>query len=104
MSNKIKYIATAPNGNTTTVTSTRAVKNCHIAINKETGEIRVARWTTNDNPLASASASSCGFSLGYWKGWSRDRKAQAEQNALADAHKAELEALYTFLIVPAIAA
>jgi hypothetical protein len=104
MKTKTTYIATAPNGSSVKVTSTRQVKNCHLAIDRETGEIGVARWTASDNKLANASASSCGFSLGYYKGYHSDRKQQAEWNAAADAYKSELDAKYTYIIVSAVAA
>lgn len=104
MKTKTTYIATAPNGSSVKVTSTRQVKNCHLAINRETGEIGVARWTVSDNKLAKASASSCGFSLGYYKGYHPDPKKQAEWNAAADAYKSKLDAKYTYIIVPAVAA
>jgi len=101
---KNKYTATAPNGNTISVTSTRPIKNCHMAINRETGTIGSVRWTINDNKLAKASAASCGYRLGYWKGFSYDRAMQKAQNDQADACKAELDAKYTYIIVPAVAA
>ena len=104
MKTKTTYTAKAPNGNSVKVTSTRQVKNCHLAINRETGEIGAARWTTSENKLASASASSCGFSLGYYRGYHPDRQQQAKWNAAADAYKAQLDAKYTYIIVPAIAA
>jgi len=75
-----------------------------MAINRETGEIGAFRWTSNDNKLAKASAASCGYRLGYWKGFSYDRAMQKAQNDQADACKAELDAKYTYIIVPVIAA
>jgi hypothetical protein len=103
MKTKTTYTAKAPNGSSVKVTSTRQVKNCHLAIDRETGEIGVARWTTSDNKLASASASSCGFSLGYYRGYHSDRQQQAKWNAEADAYKAKLDAKYTYIIVPVVA-
>lgn len=103
MKTKTTYTAKAPNGNSVKVTSTRQVKNCHLAINRETGEIGAARWTVSENKLVSASASSCGFSLGYYNGYHSDRKQKAEWNAAADACKAECDAKYFYIIVPAIA-
>ena len=96
MSTKIKYTCTTLNGDILTVNSVRPIVECHVAINKETGKIGAYRWSKNK--LGKASASSCGWSLGYVRGgWCKD---EAKINAQADVFKASLDAKYNYYIIP----
>jgi len=96
---KTQYTATAPNGDVLSVTSTRPLVECHVAINKETNATGAYRWTIKRQ--GKASASSCGYSFGYVGSWCTDA---AKYNAEADKEKALRNAKYTFHIVPVVAA
>jgi hypothetical protein len=54
----IKYTATLPNGEVLVRKSKRVLLECHVAICKETGNVRIFRWTENSKPLSQATDSS----------------------------------------------
>jgi hypothetical protein len=104
----IKYTATLPNGEVLVRKSKRVLLECHVAICKETGNVRIFRWTENSKPLSPATASSCGFSFGFKNPNKfpnpRTRAEIIECNKRAEETKNLIESSFTFHIIPAVAA
>lgn len=97
----VKYTATLPNGEILTRKSKRVLRECHVAIGKKSGQVRLFRWTEISNPLKDASASSCGFSFGFRNPNKfpnpRTRAEIIACNKRAEEMKAEIEQEYEFI-------
>jgi hypothetical protein len=104
----IKYTATLPNGQVITRKSKRVIHAVHCSISKDDNTCGAYRWTENNNPLATASASSCGVTFGFYNLRNyhnpQTRKELAECNKSAELTKAWYEQAHSFHIVPVVAA